>query len=583
MFNFNTIYPASLLCDFYKTSHKNQYPENTEKIYSTFTPRSNTHLKAVDEIVVFGIQSFIKKYLIDYFETHFFGKEKRKVVYEYSRYIKHTLGVENPETKHIEELHDLGYLPIKIKALKEGTKSPIKVPVLTIENTHPQFFWLTNYFETLMSSEIWQPMTAASIANAYRKTLDKYAVKTTGSTEGVDFQGHDFSFRGMSGLENAASSGAGHLLSFTGTDTIPAISYLEEYYNADIEKELVGASIPATEHSVMSANTSADGDRNEYEMYKRLLTKIYPAGLFSVVSDTYDFWKNISQTIPSLKSEIMSRDGKMVVRPDSGDPVEIICGKYIEDITQDKYVTNIEEAKNTFKEIIEEEVREQTPHGEYGMDQFTKIFKYEEKYYEMTVSFDYDRYDKQYYYICNSEITSFEEFTPSVSDLGVVESLWNTFGGTVTEQGYKVLDSHIGVIYGDSITLQRAEEICKRLAEKGFASTNVVLGIGSYTYQYNTRDSLGFAMKATYAIVNGEEKMLFKDPKTDNGTKRSQRGMVAVVKENDKIVAVDGLTLEEYNKKYLEQDLLEVVFDGENGDLIRDQSLSEIRNILKNN
>ncbi|MEX3713383.1 nicotinate phosphoribosyltransferase [Cytobacillus horneckiae] len=490
--------PSTLLCDFYKLSHKDQYPSGTEVIYSTFIPRTNKYFPEADEVVVFGIQGFIKKYLVEHFNVNFFIRPKSDVVDEYVRFVKYTLGIPEPDTSHIEELHDLGYLPIKIKALKEGTLAPIKTPVLTIENTQPNLvssFWLTNYLETIISNEIWLPMTSATMAHQYRKLLDEYALKTVGHTEDVGFQGHDFSMRGMSSLGAAKASGAGHLLSFTGTDTIPAILYHEEYYNADIEKELVGASISATEHSVMSANTDA-ASRDEYEMYKRLITEVYPSGIFSVVSDTYDFWAVIGDILPRLKKEIMERDGKVVIRPDSGDPVLILTGN---------------------------------PDGE------TKL-------------------ERQ----------------------GLIEALWDIFGGTISERGYKVLDSHIGAIYGDSITLQRARAIVEKLEAKGFASTNVVFGIGSYTYQYQTRDSLGFAMKATYAEVNGEERMLFKDPKTDDGTKRSLRGRVWVGRSpNGHIQFTDGLTKD---MTFRSPNLLETVFI--NGELVRDESLNEIRERL---
>lgn len=483
----NKKHPATLLCDFYKVSHKDQYPKGTEFVYSTWTPRSNKYFPKSNKVVTFGIQAFVKKYLIDYFNENFFNCPKEEVIDEYVRYIKFTLGVEKPDASHIAELHDLGYLPITIKALKEGTLVPIKTPMLTVENTDPKFFWLTNYLETLMSNEIWLPMTSATIAHAYRELLNEYATKTTGSTNGVEFQGHDFSMRGMGSLESSMASGAGHLLSFCGTDSIPAIGYLEQYYNADIEKELVGASIPATEHSVMCSY----GDANEFELFKHLMTNVYPNGFFSVVSDTWDFWKVVNKYLPELKEEILNRDGRVVIRPDSGDPVKIIVG---DDLSNDLSVSK-----------------------------------------------------------------------------GLIECLWDIFGGTVTEQGYKVLDSHIGAIYGDSITLDRAEEIVKGLEKKGFASTNVVFGIGSFTYQYNTRDTFGFAMKATYAQVNGEERMLFKDPKTDDGTKKSQRGRVHV-HYNEGISFVDGLLKNDYVRT---PNLLETVF--ENGRLVRDESLSEIR------
>lgn len=575
-------YPATLLADFYKLSHREQYPKGTEKVYSAFTPRSNRYLPQAKEVVIFGIQGFAKTFLVDYFNEHFFNRPKEDVINEYTRMVKFALGIPNPDASHLEQLHDLGYLPIELKALKEGTLAPIKTPVLTLENTHKDFFWLTNYLETLMSTQIWQPMTSATISHEYRKVLDQYALATTGNTDGVDFQAHDFSMRGMSSLESAKVSGAGHLLSFTGTDTIPAILYLEENYGADIEQELVAGSIPATEHATMSANTSAD-ERDEFDMFKRLITEVYPNGLFSVVSDTYDFWKVIGEILPRLKNEIMSRDGKVVIRPDSGDPVEILCGKKIVDLTDERYVGTFDDAKEWMLEDITEKVRSRTPHGEYGVGEEVTEFKYEGKYYRITIGFYWNRYDKQFYFIEESYIEECEEFTPSIDELGLIEALWNIFGGTVSTQGYKVLDSHIGAIYGDSITIERATEICRQLKEKGFASTNVVFGIGSYTFQYNTRDSLGFAMKATYAVVDGEERLLFKDPKTDDGTKKSQRGMVAVVKDPYIIDApirfIDGLNqLQKENLK--EQDLLETVF--KDGQMIREQSLSEIRQLLKN-
>lgn len=494
--NKNYIYPATLLCDFYKVSHKDQYPQGTEVIYSTWTPRTS-RIKGVNHAVAFGIQAFVKEYLIKYFNDNFFNRPLEEVIDEYKRVIKFTLGKEEVGTTHIEELHRLGYLPIKIKAVKEGTLVPIKTPMMTMENTEPKFFWLTNYLETLMSTMLWQPSTSATTALEYRKILERFAKETNGDTSGVQFQGHDFSMRGMSSLESAKSSGAGHLLSFTGTDTIPAILYMEEFYNGNIENELIGTSIPATEHSCMCAGSKED----EFNTYKRLITETYPNGFVSIVSDTWDFWNVLTSIVPQLKEDIMNRDGRVVIRPDSGDPVKIICGD--------------DESEN--------------PHARKG----------------------------------------------------AIELLWEVFGGTITEKGYKQLDSHIGCIYGDAITIDRCREICEKLKAKGFASTNMVYGIGSFSYQYNTRDTLGYALKATYAVVNGEERMLFKDPITDNGVKKSQRGMVALYKNSDGSISyVDGLNKESY--KFMQhKDLLEEVFV--DGKLLRDEALSEIRDIISQN
>src|SRR3990167_3107604 len=319
-----------LLCDAYKVHHNRMYPEGTIMIYSNFTPRKS-RIKGVDKVVFFGLQHFCLEYLIKKFNEEFFGMtdknkipvehgggykndlyHKKWVIEEYKRHIQ-------VDTKHIEALWDLGYLPIEIKALPEGTLCPIGVPCFTIRNTHPDFGWLTNYLETLISAMMWQPITSATIAYEYKKLLTKYAEETDkNNVEFVDWQGHDFSMRGMSSIESAILSGMGHLLSFTGTDTIHAIYQLEESYKG---AGLIGASVPATEHSVMCMGTKED----EIVTFKRLLD-LYPTGILSVVSDTWDLWKVCTEYLPQLKEEILARDGKLVIRPDSCDPVKIICG-----------------------------------------------------------------------------------------------------------------------------------------------------------------------------------------------------------------------------------------------------------------
>jgi nicotinamide phosphoribosyltransferase len=567
-----------LLADFYKIGHIEQYPENTEMIYSSWTPRTS-RIKGIDKVVMFGLQGFIKQYLIDYFNDNFFNRPKEDVISEYARVIKYTLGVEKPETKHLEELHDLGYLPITINAIPEGTLVPLRVPMLTIFNSNPKFFWLTNFLETLMSAELWQPMTIATLSKQYRTILDRYALETTGSTNGVEFQAHDFSLRGMAGVEAGKKGGVGHLLSFVGTDSIPSITYAEAYYGADIETELVGTSIPATEHSVMTANSDYES-RDELESFRRLIEDTYPNGFVSIVSDTYDFWKVVGEVLPALKDKIMARDGKVVIRPDSGDPVEIICGKYFKDLTNEKYCDNLEDAKDFFYEELMDNLREETPHGEHGDTEVYGKFKYDGKYYQLGIEISYDRYDKQYYYIDSHEEVFFKEFKPKLSDLGLIECLYNIFGGTVNDKGYKVLDPHIGAIYGDSITLERCEAICKLLKDKGFASTNIVFGVGSFTMQYNTRDTFGFAMKATFGVFGGQDKLMFKDPKTDNGIKRSQRGLVAVLKDDEgNIFYKDGFDRESYAVDEMQHfDLLEPVF--KDGKLLLEQSLKDIRGVL---
>lgn len=482
-----------LLKDGYKVGHKFQYPEGTTLVYSNLTPRKARN-EEINEIVFFGLQYFVKEYLINQFNDNFFKADKQEVLAKYKRRIENYLGKDAITYNHIEALYDVGYLPLEIKALPEGTLVPMKVQVLTIKNTLPEFFWLTNMLESLMSAILWKPTTSATTAFEYLKTFTKYANETVGSDHSfIPWQGHDFSFRGMSGIEDAIMSGAGHLLSFAGTDTIPAIDFLETYYNADCEKELIGGSVPATEHSVMCMGTKD----NEIETFERLINIIYPKGIVSIVSDTWDFWKVITEFLPLLKKQIIARDGKVVIRPDSGDPVKIIIGD-----------GEAEKGSPAFK--------------------------------------------------------------------GAIECMWEVFGGTITEKRYKLLDQHIGLIYGDGITLERQQQILKGLKQKGFCSYNVVLGLGSFTYEYVTRDTFGFAMKATYGEVYGEGRAIFKDPKTDDGTKKSAKGLIAIHKNKTtgKLEYKDECSWDEE----AEGELKTVFKDGQ---LLIDDSLEMIRVRIK--
>jgi len=452
------------------------YPEGTTLVYSNFTPRSNRYApKGCDHVVSFG-QQMVMQQIHEAFQKDFFSQPKEVVCGQMKDELSMYLGMDYDVT-HFEKLHDLGYLPIIVKALPEGTMVPIKVPVLTIYNTHPDFYWLTNYLETILSNLLWKPMTSATIAHQYRKVLTGWMRKTDPSNAWfIDWQGHDFSMRGMDSAEAVISSGLGHLTSFSGSDSLPAIYGARKYYGAE---GFVAGSVPATEHSVMAAG----GKEDEVATFLRLLG-MYPKGILSVVSDTWNIWDVCTKHIVTLKEEILARDGKLVIRPDSGDPVDILCGEQI--ISRD------------YRDVVEN-AQLDLAHPKYK---------------------------------------------------GVIELLWDAFGGTVNEQGFKVLDSHIGAIYGDSITIDRANEICERLAAKGFASTNVVLGIGSFTYQYNTRDTFGFAMKATYVEITHpaesgspasatEGREIFKDPITDDGTKKSATGLLCVEEHDGKIGLYD--------------------------------------------
>jgi nicotinamide phosphoribosyltransferase len=497
----NTLAP--LLVDGYKVDHRRQYPSNSTLVFSNLTARGS-RVAGQDKVVLFGLQYFIKRYLIEDWNRNFFERPLDEVTAKYARRLLAYLGPNQIGDAHIRDLHALGHLPLEIWSLPEGSLVDLRVPMFVVWNTDPRFFWLTNAIETILSTTIWGPCTSATTALMYRRILNRWAQKT--APEAIDFvpwQGHDFSFRGHFGLEAASMSGAAHLLSFTGTDTLPAIDFLEEYYGADVEKELVGGSVAATEHSVMCMG----GLDDEVGTFARLIGEVYPNGIVSIVSDTWDFWNVVNPDggiCTQLKDKIMARDGKVVIRPDSGDPVKIVTG-YL----PDEY--EVRDGKYYIFDIVSHKNGSPTP--------YTK------------------------------EITELEV-------KGMIVCLWEIFGGIETSTGYKQLDSHIGAIYGDSITLERAEQICQRLADKGFASTNIVFGIGSFTYQgavtpdaIVTRDTYGFAVKSTYGEVelNGTivGKEIFKDPKTDNGLKKSAKGLTAVYETENGFELKDQATWDE--------------------------------------
>ncbi|QNN99430.1 nicotinate ribosyltransferase [Gordonia Phage Sephiroth] len=477
--------------DAYKLGHVQQYQLAGEvtKVYSNYTNRKS-RLPGVDKVVHFGLQAFIQKNLVEAFEP-FFAADEDLVCNLYEERVEQILGPNTIGSDHIRALHRKGYLPLRFCGLPEGTEVPIKVPSFTVENTEDEFFWLTNYIETALSAGVWQASTSATIARQYRKILDEAALNTGAYPLAVDFQCHDFSYRGMSSNESAQASGAAHLLSFSGTDSLVALDWIDRYYGGS---DYVAASVPATEHSVMCTGIEAVG---ELELFSRLLD-LYPSGIVSVVSDTFDLWTVLTEFLPALKDKILARDGKLVIRPDSGDPETIICGD---------------------------------PDAEAG----------------------------------------------SAAWFGVVRLLRMAFGCTWNEAGYRELNSHVGVIYGDSITLERAKSITARLESMGYASTNVVFGVGSYTYQHNTRDTFGSAMKATWAEVDGDGVNLLKDPITDDGTKKSATGRLAVVNSE---YGGDLKLIERATPEAEQWSLLKPIW--ENGQFVQRVTFADVRRTLAN-
>lgn len=546
-----------LLTDFYKICHKSFYNPETKKLVSYWTPRKS-RLEGIDSVVMFGLQAYIKKYLIDYFNLHFFDKQWFDIQDEYMDVIGSSLSPEiaAKELEAFHELHKLGYLPIEIRAVPEGTIVPIGCPMIQFENTDPRFFWLINYLETLSSCNLWFSSTAATIANTSRQIVDEWYDKTVEDSVPRSGAAGDFSMRGMTSVESSMMGDAGHLLSFSSTATVPTLWWLHNFYNAPFN---VARGTPSTEHSVMESYTP----ESEFEAYRHLIEDVMPNGVLSMVSDTWNLWTVLTDYLPRLKDSIMARDGKIVIRPDSGNPVDIICGENIPVADID-----LEDAREYLWKKASKNYRS------FQNEQFSLAERVGDKIVKETFC----------WFDSHLRTTDFEVRDILPEEKGVAELLWDVFGGTVNSKGYKVLDKHIGMIYGDAITHTSAREMFARLAAKGFAANNIVLGFGSYTYQYNTRDTFGFALKVTNGVLGDKEVPMFKDPITDKGKngagKKSQKGMCIVVKgEDGQLTYTDGHTEQETLEA--EDNLLQPVFL--NGELLRDEDFDTIRNRLHPN
>lgn len=477
-----------LLMDFYKAVHSDMLNSKMTKSMSYYTPRMS-RVGRWNKVVMFGLQMFCKTWLIDYFNDYFFNMPKDEVVGEYKRVLDASLGAGIYDYHKIEKLHDLGYLPIEIIALPEGTVVPVHVPMFGITNTHPDFAWLPQALESLISAEMWYPQITATVGKTYREIVNKYYDITCEDNVSRERALGAFDFRGDMCVDAALKAGAGWCMSFVNTATVPVIPYLEEMFNADCTKEEVAFGAVSTEHFVMCSNYAVDGDEETF--LRKMLTELYPDTSFSCVLDSYDYWNVIDNILPKLHREIMEHNGCMLMRGDSGDCVEVVT-------------------KTVFK-------------------------------------------------------------------------LWEQFGGTVNSKGYKVLDPHVKAIYGDSITVQRCEEIYQILMENGFACSNVALGVGSFSMhcieENNvlkpfTRDTFSSCIKACYAEVDGKCYPIFKNPK-DGGFKKSQKGLCYVYRnENGELAYKDEYTSENIP----DGNLLETVF--KDGKLIKEYTLKEIRERL---
>lgn len=516
---------AMFAADYYKIGHAiKMQPQGAEMVYSTWTARSNKHHPGCDRTVVFGYQYTISE-LKAFWDENFFNVPVHDLERQWEAVIGKTFDETYCDFSKFYDLHELGYLPIAIYGVPEGTLLPIGIPDHVIFNTHPNFAWLPQFIEDQWSANNWLPSTSATTAYYRRKLLAPYVKATHGDMAALDHMCGDFSLRGHTSLQAGYISGAAHALSFDRTATIGSNLLLRDYYNATMNMPPMRGT-PSLEHSVVEQGVADYKQRiaagqltcDERFLFKEaafdnwdinliaemlflnhLLTEIQPTGVMTYVSDTYDYWGVVSKVLPLLKNVILARDGVLSVRPDSGNPVKIICGD---------------------------------PNAEPGSPEF----------------------------------------------MGTLGMLWDTFGGTMNDKSCRVLDPHIRMIYGDAITPEITEEVGKWCLKFAYDITNISFGIGAYTYQYVTRDTRGYAIKATDCIINREEFPIYKMPKTDPG-KKSPRGAVAIVYDQDDkdYRLVDGLTLEQS----LATNGNIMVKKFENGDMFNIESFEQIRARLR--
>lgn len=550
-------YSSILKTDFYKVTHMQQYNTGITHFTSYLTPRGS-RFKNIDKMVVFGIANFVNEILYKDFNENFFGKHWFDIYEDLIEVLHDGLHYSLPTIKEtelkIKKLYNLGYLPIELNGLPEGTLCPMGVPAIEIRSTHPDFAWVAQSIESILSCEFWHPAISATMALEYKKIAKAAYDKTVDDDISHMTAMCDFSMRGQESYASSVASGAAFLTSFYNCSTIESRRYIRENYN-DTKPERVNG-LTSTEHSVMCSDYAICGD--ERETFRRLLTEVYPDTSFAAVADSYDFWNVVTNILPSLREEIEAHKGFIGIRHDSDEPVHALCG--IKSINLNKIlcgepeVNNFEDFESLVYEIVNDDLH---------FDEVEEVY-FEYKFKDITYKgvFDIIPYVESYDHKGREWIayeTTFlrEERTPE--DKGMVESLYELFGGYTNSKGYKVMNPKLKAVYGDSITIPRAKEIYKRLEEKGFAANNVSLGVGSFSMECLeedgilkpfTRDSFSIAVKATYCIYNnnGEEKEIFiyKDPKGCSG-KKSLKGLCRVVEDYKEIKVVQELNQQQYD------------------------------------
>ena len=455
------------LTDSYKTSHWKQYPKGTTKVYSYLESRGGKF----DNTMFYGLQYFIKQYLSGQVVT----EEK---IQRAKKFWDAHLGPNHFNEagwRHILDKHN-GHLPVRIKAVPEGTVVKTGNVLVTVENTDPEVPWLTNFLESILL-QVWYPTTVGTLSREVKKNLISYLKKTTSYNAEeisgvVAFMLHDFGFRGVSSVESSGLGGSSHIINFMGTDTVSAILFAQEFYNTE---NPLAFSIPASEHSTMTSW----GEPFEVKAMENMLDS-YPTGLVACVSDSFDiiracrdYWGT------ALRDKILSRDGRLVIRPDSGDPVQTL---------------------------------------------------------------------KQIFHI-----------------------LWDKFGGTTNDKGFKVLDPHVRVIQGDGVNFESISDICDMMIEEGFSIENIAFGMGGALLQKVDRDTQKFAFKCSSITINGEEAEVRKNPIEIN--EKGERVQSFKKSKAGRLKLVNGQTVEHSNDEDGDE-LVEVFL---NGKVMKEWTFEEVR------
>lgn len=462
-----------LKTDSYKLTHWKQLPPGTTKISSYMESRLGSEFPST---VFFGLQPYLRM-----LEGRVITREKIMQADAFS--LAHFGAPYFNKNGWLSLLNKYdGFLPIKIRAVKEGTNVPIGNALMVIENTDPEFPWLSNFLETLLM-KVWYTTTVATNSFYCRSLIKKYLEITSDNPDHILFALHDFGYRGVSSEETAALGGMAHLINFMGTDTLAAIIAANEFYNERMEFKMYAYSVSASEHSTATPWGKGPGELN----YIDNMLKQYPTGVVSMVADSYDTFEFARKLGSHFKDTIENRDGRVVVRPDSGDPVEV--------------------------------------------------------------------------------------------NLKLIQILAEEFGTTINSKGYKVLPTCIRIIQGDGIDYQMIERILIALTNIGFSAENIVFGSGGGLLQRFDRDTQRFAIKCSYALINGAEVNVQKDPATSNGSKKSKAGQLKLTLDSDgKYHTVSSMGMSAIEFEAIIDELVPVFA---NGLVIQHYDFDDIRAITK--